>query len=278
MLTHGYPTLDRYDEIPEDRLFKDMQAFSDRFRSANVEAIRYYSKRWVADPLHHWSRRWEYLWVTERFDELVRERGDSTLGVLDAGSGLTYFAHWLAHEFPSLRIECCDRDPRSADAAKRLVPPASPLVTYSTQDLAALSYEDDRFDAVNCVSVLEHTDRHEEIVDEFARVLAPGGSLILTIDISLDGRWQIPVDRARKLLEALERRFEREQDYFAQLEAFDAERMLTTEHARRTDPTLLPWKYPSLRDAWRNLRHPTRILAPRFKYLTCFCMVWTAKA
>ncbi|HEX7118728.1 MAG TPA: class I SAM-dependent methyltransferase [Longimicrobiales bacterium] len=277
MLTDGYPRLDLYDEVPTDRLFREMRAFADRFQDANRDALTYYSKRWVANPLHHWSRRWEYLWVTERFASLARERDGAALRVLDAGSGLTFFAHWLAHEFPTLRIECCDRDPRAAAAATRLVPPAATSVSYSTQDLAALTFENGSFDAVACVSVLEHTGRHEEIVEEFARILRPDGRLVLTIDISLDGRWQIPVDRARALLGALDRRFEPAADYDAQIGTFDRERMLTTEHARRTDPSLLPWRYPSVRDAWEK-RNPALLLRPRFKDLSCFCMVWNRRA
>ncbi len=129
-----------------------------------------------------------------------------------------------------------------------------------------------------CVSVLEHTGRYERIVDEFARVLKPGGRLVLTIDISPDGRWQIPVARARDLVLSLDRRFDSAVDYLAAIDGFDAERMLTTEYARRTDPTLLPWRYPNLRDAWRNLRRPALLLKPRFKYLSCFCMAWKRRS
>ncbi|HEX6940048.1 MAG TPA: methyltransferase domain-containing protein [Longimicrobiales bacterium] len=277
MLTDGYPRLDLYEEIPDDHLFREMREFARRFQEANRSALQYYSRRWVDNPLHHWSRRWEYLWVTERFAALVEERAGETLRVLDAGSGLTFFAHWLAHEFPSLRIECCDRDARAAAAAARLVPPAVPSVAYATQDLAALTFEGGVFDAIACVSVLEHTGRHETIVEEFARVLRPGGRLVLTIDISLDGRWAIPIARARELVAALARRFEPSSDYAACLERFDRERMLTTEHARRIDATLLPWKYPSLRDAWER-RNPALLLRPKFKDLTCFCMTWSRRA
>ncbi len=277
MLTDGYPRLDLYDRIPEDRLYREMEAFADRFQEANRRALKYYSRRWVANPLHHWSRRWEYLWVTERFGALVDEHDGDTIRVLDAGSGLTFFAHWLAHRFPALHIECCDRDPRAARAATHLVPPAAPTVTYSTQDLAALSFEDGSFDAIACVSVLEHTGRHEEIAAEFARVLRAGGRLILTIDISLDGRWAIPLPQAHALVDALARDFEPASDYPAQLAEFDRERMLTTGYARELDPTLLPWKFPSVREAWER-RSPGLLLRPKFKDLTCFCMVWTRRA
>jgi 2-polyprenyl-3-methyl-5-hydroxy-6-metoxy-1,4-benzoquinol methylase len=273
MLTDGYPRLDLYDAIPDDRLFQEMRDFASRFQEANRPALKYYSRRWVDNPLHHWSRRWEYLWVTERFAALVEEREGSTVRVLDAGSGLTFFAHWLAHEFPNLRIDCCDRDPRAARAAARLVPPAAHTVTYSTQDLAALTFQDESFDAIACVSVLEHTGMHDEIVAEFARVLRPRGWLVLTIDISLDGRWAIPLPQARALLDTLGRYFTAEVDYAAQLEHFDRDTMLTTGYARNIDPSLLPWKFPSVRDAWEQ-RRPSLLLRPKFKDLTCFCTVW----
>lgn len=276
MLTDGYPRLDLYNAIPGDQLFREMNAYAAEFQASNAAALKYYSKRWVAKPLHHWSRRWEYLFVTEQLaasgamaheGELVR--------VLDAGSGLTFFAHWLAYKFPTLTIECCDRDPRSAASATRLGPPAQQGVTYATQDLSTLTYPYSSFSAVTCVSVLEHTDRHSDIVAEFARVLRPGGRLILTIDVSPDGRWRIPMARAQALIETLSESFSPETDYRAELDRFDPVRMLTTEHARTLDQTLLPWKWPAPRDMARNLLRPRQMFKPRFKYLTCFCMVWT---
>ncbi|HEX7049502.1 MAG TPA: hypothetical protein VF188_04765 [Longimicrobiales bacterium] len=109
---------------------------------------------------------------------------------------------------------------------------------------------------------------------EFARTLRPGGRLILTIDISPDGRWQIPRERASTLLAELGQRLISDGDYTALLEDFDPSRMLTTRYVRELDPSLLPWKYPSFRDVWRNLRRPTELAKPRFKYLTCFGMTW----
>lgn len=274
MLTDGYPLLDAYAQIPRDSLFQAMRSYSERFRDRNADALEYYSRRWVEDPLHHWSRRWEYLYVTERVDDIVHRHEGSTLRTLDAGSGLTFFPHWLAHRFPPLRVECADRDSRAAKGAARLSSPARGTVSYATHDLASLTYHDASFDAVLCVSVLEHAGDYDAIVDEFARVSKPGAALVLTIDISPDGRWQISQERAAVLIRALERRFEPEADYRGLLHDFDPSRMLTTRHARDVDPSLLPWKYPSLDNIRDNPWRPDKWLRPRFKYLTCFCMSW----
>jgi 2-polyprenyl-6-hydroxyphenyl methylase/3-demethylubiquinone-9 3-methyltransferase len=47
-------------------------------------------------------------------------------------------------------------------------------------DVASLPFADDRFDFVVCTEVIEHTMDPHRAVNEVARVLAPGGTLVLT--------------------------------------------------------------------------------------------------
>jgi ubiquinone/menaquinone biosynthesis C-methylase UbiE len=107
---------------------------------------------------------------------------------------------------------------------------------------------------IACISVLEHTSNYGEIIREFARVLRPGGLLVLTFDLSLDGKFELPKDRAADLLKEIQRKFavrdgvnlEKE---LARMDNPDAEKILTTDHIRQTQPDLLPWKHPMLKAA-----------------------------
>jgi 2-polyprenyl-6-hydroxyphenyl methylase / 3-demethylubiquinone-9 3-methyltransferase len=47
-------------------------------------------------------------------------------------------------------------------------------------DVLALPFPDARFDVVLCTEVIEHTPRPQTAIDELARVLRPGGTLVLT--------------------------------------------------------------------------------------------------
>ena len=51
---------------------------------------------------------------------------------------------------------------------------------YSTGDVQELEYADGAFDLVVTVDVLEHVDSPEKMMDELARVLAPGGLAVVT--------------------------------------------------------------------------------------------------
>ncbi|WP_135820660.1 class I SAM-dependent methyltransferase [Halostella litorea] len=64
--------------------------------------------------------------------------------------------------------------------------PAAPLVQG---DMAALPFRDGAFDAVTAVHSLIHVplDDHRRVVDEFARVLRPGGRLLVSEG---HGRWR----------------------------------------------------------------------------------------
>jgi hypothetical protein len=107
---------------------------------------------------------------------------------------------------------------------------------------------------VCCISVLEHTGNYSEILDEFNRVLKPGGLLALTFDLSLDDKFELPKAQAKELLREIGKKFEvrDETNLVEELSRMDdpkASGILTTDYIRDTQPDLLPWKYPMLKAA-----------------------------
>ncbi len=307
-LPHSYPRLETYAQLATDPLHRSMRAFDDEFLARNRDALRDYSAQWVADPLHHWSRRWEYPYVFEQLAAWAAQasagppgagaqgpaRGPTAGGlrILDAGSGLTFFPHYVARELSVESVECCDRDPAMERDARRLQPPASPKVRYSTQDLAALTYAGEAFDCTYCISVLEHTRERDRIVDEFARTLRPGGLLVVTIDVSLDGRAEIPRDEAAALIQELARRFE-PLGAFGVAVAQPPADVLTTRNVGQVEPALVPPRtYATAGGVLRRLLKPhtfpwgkawRRVLggataASAPSEVTCFCMAWVKRA
>jgi len=105
---------------------------------------------------------------------------------LDAGSGVTPFAHVFAER--GVQAEACDGDGQMIERLRRLDPSRiydSP-VTYMGQDLTATTYPTATFDAVTCISVLEHIPApyDQKAVKELVRILKPGGILVLTVDFT----------------------------------------------------------------------------------------------
>jgi SAM-dependent methyltransferase len=59
-------------------------------------------------------------------------------------------------------------------------------VIYEHGDITSMSYSDGSFDAVTCMSVIEHGVPVEAFTSEVARVLRPGGLLVLSTDYDKD--------------------------------------------------------------------------------------------
>jgi SAM-dependent methyltransferase len=112
---------------------------------------------------------------------------------------MTFFPYYLMARFPGTDVTCVDRDLYLDKLYKKTNSREYGDVTFKQCDLAQLPFDDDTFDALYCISVLEHTANRKEIAREFNRVLKPGGLAVITWDISLDGTKDIPVDDGIRL-------------------------------------------------------------------------------
>lgn len=272
MLTPGIPTVRDYQILLQSDSFSSMESFSNDFLLRHKQALAGYQRKWVADPLHQWSRQWEYPFVFSRIFEYAD--GRSPIHVLDAGSGVTFFPYYLKARIPGCKVTCIDRDPLLKAVHDQISAAGSAGVVFSRNDLHHIPCRSASFDVVYCVSVLEHTDNYEPIVAEFRRILKPGGLLVVTFDLAVRGHADISPERAAVLLMTLDRYFPtRDVELCRNLpERARAADILTTEYARILDKRLLPWRYPWL----TALKSLTRLRFPRASELTVFCCALNA--
>jgi ubiquinone/menaquinone biosynthesis C-methylase UbiE len=165
--------------------------------------------KWPRDPLHTWSRIWEYPYVYYHLKSwMTRVQCNRGLHAIDVGSGVSFFPFAVADL--NYRVTCTDIDaicaedvPRAAQALK--VPPSN--VQFRLSDGKRLPFKDEEADVVYCISVLEHVPDYEPLIEEMARVMKSGGLLILTIDLDIGGDSEIGAAKYRELLKKLHSRF-----------------------------------------------------------------------
>ena len=136
------------------------------------------------------SRSWEYPWAILNSDVSSNER------ILDIGSGWSLFPLYLAQR--NNHVDSID----VSEKQMRVISPALAAilklnVNYSVGTAASLSAEDNTYDYVFCISVLEHLEEEVEngmpvnrhtnrldrkVIREFLRVIKPGGKVVLTLD------------------------------------------------------------------------------------------------
>ncbi len=243
-LPDGIPSVQNYKALLESDFFRSMEQYSDNFLSSNKSVLEDYMKKWVADPLHQWSRQWEYPFVYAKVREQARRK--PRLKILDAGSGVTFFPYFL-NESLNASLHCLDYDRTLSAIFDDIKTGRGKIEEFSAANLSDIPYEDKSFDTVYCISVLEHTDDYEKIIKEFLRVLRPDGSLVVTFDVSLDGTRDISVDRAGLLLSSLAKYFKTDSTICDDFHACISDpNIFTTRTAYEIDPNLLPWKAPGL--------------------------------
>ncbi|WP_340022402.1 class I SAM-dependent methyltransferase [Paenibacillus sp. FSL K6-1096] len=141
-------------------------------------------------PEAWWSRPYEYEWCTHFISPHDV--------VLDAACGISHpLKFYLAGQ--SAEVYACDLDARilsreailqnvaediGAEAVRQVEAVPVPRLHLAQANLSKLPYEDESFDTIFCISVLEHLSVQDTVlaVREFHRTLNGEGLLILTFD------------------------------------------------------------------------------------------------
>jgi SAM-dependent methyltransferase len=173
------------------------------------EYFRSREYRWPRDSLHSWSRVWEYPYAYHHLRAWHAAREwNAPARVVDVGSGVTFFGFALAKL--GYHVTCTDVDPICGiDLARAsgCVSHDPGIVDFRLTDGRALPFSDGEADALCCVSVLEHVPDFEALIAEMARILKPGGLLLVTVDLDLRGDEEIGLCRWRELKKAIFARF-----------------------------------------------------------------------
>ncbi len=109
-------------------------------------------------------------WVVS---ELQAHFGDRSLAILDVACGGGFLANPLAQAGHA--VTGIDLSTDSLDVARRH--DSSRSVTYLSMDARRLTFPDGQFDVVCMMDFLEHLSERDEVIQEAARVLKPGGWL-----------------------------------------------------------------------------------------------------
>jgi ubiquinone/menaquinone biosynthesis C-methylase UbiE len=109
--------------------------------------------------------------------------------ILDVGSGAGQLVrHLLKYADPQAAITCTDLSAEMLRRARQRLRSDRPR--FIAADLTALPFDDESFDAITCGYVLEHVPDPRDGLAEMARVLRPGGRvLLITTEDNFSGAW-----------------------------------------------------------------------------------------
>jgi SAM-dependent methyltransferase len=176
---------------------------------AHEQSFRSPEYIWPRDPLHTWSRVWEYPYVYYHLEKLRREIPEERLlTVADFGSGVTFFPFAVARL--GYDVTCIDIDPVCAHdipAAANVIDGTPGSVGVKLLDNNRIPLPNNSQDVVYCISVLEHIPDFGQTISEIVRILNPGGKFVLTVDIGLRGDYMLSAERFDGLMRCLRQLF-----------------------------------------------------------------------
>lgn len=157
--------------VPENAVLQTIAEREDAIRELTERGLPLYSDR---------PKNWDNLIALSAI--LARtERARLSTRVLDAGSSCGVILPWLARYGY--------RDLVGVDLEPSVHAPPSDVIRYERADLTRTSFPDASFDAITCLSVIEHGVPTDLYLKEMSRLLSPGGVLVTSTDY-----WHEPID------------------------------------------------------------------------------------
>ncbi len=108
--------------------------------------------------------------------------------VLDLGTGTGAVARLVAARFPEAEVVGADLSAQMIDQARRLTD--SPRVTYQVADAQKLPFADGSFDLITLGNMIP-------FFDELARVVSPGGRVLIAYSAGPETPIYVPAERLR---------------------------------------------------------------------------------
>lgn len=138
--------------------------------------------------------RWDEMRTPDAFAVLeaaLVELPDAPARVLDLGTGTGKAAFAIARRFPDAEVVGVDLAGGMIREAQRLTPTAlSDRVSFEVGDGARLRFADDAFDLVSLANMIP-------FFDELARIVRPGGHVLLSFSGGAGTPIYVPFDRLR---------------------------------------------------------------------------------
>lgn len=140
----------------------------------------------IMQPVNSYTRYPEYHYFFQCIREHLSPATGAGLRALDVGSP-KLFGFYLADRLP-VALDCTDISPRNIDEYvimwHGLKDAARGNIDFSIQDVRRLGLEDESYDVVYSMSVIEHVEGERSDGDalrEMLRVLKPGGLLLFSV-------------------------------------------------------------------------------------------------
>ncbi len=142
-----------------------------------LEEINQTARQGGLQEYYTYSRIWEYPWATFQ----LRPFFGCASKVLDVGSGKSPLPWFLAKQGVTVIVSDC------TPAYWRIWKQARHRLGVNVQqlilDAQSLDLPTGSVDIYMSISVIEHTENKKQVISEAARVLKPGGLLLMTFDI-----------------------------------------------------------------------------------------------
>lgn len=206
---NGLVTKSSFESTEWCKIFELMEVEQQKFLSKE-KYFRNSNYIWPNDALHNWSRIWEYPYSFYTINKFLKTyQKTESPKALDFGSGLTFFP-FVVNDL-GYEVYCADTDISLALQIKNACN-ALDLSNESIKFLLSkdnkIDIEDNYFDVIYSISVLEHIPASQFIISELYRLLKPNGLLILTIDLDMMGNAQIDLPSYFKLKNEIRKFFD----------------------------------------------------------------------